>query len=393
VQVLPWITLGIDGVIIMLLLFAKPIGAGTRLTGRRLLTFASTGAAVGLGLLLFALPRGESVAVAEEPAADNSLIEAAAKAIEDNYGRIETAQFQMTVTVKDSSVTKEETIVTKRPDGTGSVLYRTPQFTLSHKFLIRGTDVRRETEKAGPAAAGIYVQTKSRAVKYLPEKQRAWLTPSLVSEADPFDPRCSGFDSKVTSVAAWLREATIKGVKSAKLENGKKGLEVDALEGGKTRVHVVLAVDLNYLPARVTYFRDDGSLMTTAEVEYEYYDKVNAWFPKRYVSKFYRPGAAQSPNSDKWQRQADAVVKSPVVVNAPLPDATFNPILAAGTLVTGVSRAIWLEAPTPAFSLKDVPRKKSHTRSRPFEMKHWLVVLAVDAALLAVCVLARRRLP
>jgi hypothetical protein len=116
---------------------------------------------------------------------------------------------------------------------------------------------------------------------------------------------------------------------------------------------------------------------------------ADAWFLQRATRKNYSKGATKTPDSKGCYFEASFFIKAPPVINKPIADEVFSPMLPPDTRVTGdVIPASFIMK--HGQSLASIPMRSGRGR-KVLAAKDWSVLGGVNIAVLGVCVGWRRR--
>jgi RNA polymerase sigma factor (sigma-70 family) len=251
---------------------------------------------------------------------------AAVKGIADNYARLKTVKATVERVGLDPGVKEREVTTTVLPNGGTATLVREPRSTSTGTVILRGEEVRCEAEtKEGSEVwaftAGVWTQ-------YHPADKRAWLRRAdQMPGMCPVDPREAGNTA--------IRDRLLDRLRDDKLIRADKvGTNVVVVVEGAGGRHVRYEFDpvLNYLPTRVCYLHDDGSVNEVVDVTYQEVGRGKTWFPKEITASIYgRPGAkAGDPG---WTCRTTWTIGK-VVVDEPLPAKAFEVALPPDTTIS-----------------------------------------------------------
>jgi hypothetical protein len=267
------------------------------------------------------------------------------------------------------------------------------------RSVLRGEDMRRDcdTHEADFDAREIRVDARGKRIQYLPGLKQAWLSAGE-EEAELLDLRCAGFHPPIHSMADWLRTADVQSAEAQARLQGQAG-EIVRLHvlarGGRDDVTLDCLSTVNYLPVRVVYrFSHGGSIFTIDDLEYQKADDAPAWVPKTWKYRSFTRDVAKDPDAAiAYDLLTEAEVRI-VPVNTDVSAETFDPLLPPHTRLVGnlAAQPATGDAPVRASAVMraDPLVSAPHT---PQELSPWLwILVAIDGAMLGICLLFRKEL-
>ena len=272
-------------------------------------------------------PAGQKAPVRPAPEMTAAQIrDAAVKGITDNYAQLKTVAVTVECVALDPTVKQREVTTTVLPGGAVATLVREPRSTHKSKILLRGEEVRCETNTDdGPVVfaftAGVWTQ-------YHPNDKQAWLRrPDQMPGMYPFDPREAGNTEIRGRLLDRLKDDTLLQVSK---RDAKVIITMERATGRQIRYELDPA--RNHLPTRVCELHDDGSVNVVVDVSYQEVGRGKTWFPKEVTETIYgKPGAkAGDPG---WTGRTTRTFGK-VAVNEPLAADAFKVEIPPETLIS-----------------------------------------------------------
>jgi hypothetical protein len=298
-------------------------------------------------------------------------------------------------TVENSTVKKEETIITKTPNGGTLIRQRFPRKRWVYDFTLKGPDLCREIRQE---AMGGELDRRHEVIlirdgwqlQYTPDSKQATFRKAPADlEADPIDPRCFGFAPGTASIPEWLGTLQVTEVR----ELSGREIELVGLERNGARVSAAFDAKASHLPVRVCYYYDDGSVRTAARLSHEPLQESGAWFIKDAEVRVYTQGQSRDPNALGWICRTTIAVKD-ALVDPVMPPDLFDPLLPTGVLVVdGVTTP--LGKPTRSLRLQKDEHaaailEASQSQAKESQQK-WFLLLLSNGLFLAVVAMFWRR--
>jgi len=277
-------------------------------------------------------PKAPAHAAPEMTAAQ--IRDAAVKGIADNYTQLKTVAVTVECVTLDPSVKQREVTTTVLPGGTVATLIREPRRTYTSKILLRGEEIRCETNTDDGSV--VFAFTAGVWTQYHPDEKRAWLRrPDQMPGMFPFDPREAGNTEIRGRLLDRLKDDRVLKVSK---RDAKLIVVMERATGRQIRYEFDPA--RSYLPTRVCELHDDGSVNVVVDVSYQEVGRGKTWFPKEVTETIYGKPGAKAGDPGWTGRTTQTVGK--VVVNEPLAADAFKVKIPPETLIsdaTGVRPA------------------------------------------------------